>query len=297
VQTEIELRWMRFVVAVAEERNFTRAAMRCHISQPALSRRVSEVESVLGTKLFERKTRSVSVTKAGHLFVREARHTLEQSRRTVSLLQAFAKSNEKQALVGVSALADPARLHTLIEQSARTVSGLSLSVRTASTLELMQELLRGNLDLAILDLPAQAKGVRTAPLFSEPLVAAVPEKLFSPKKTQIEWAEFLKLSLTLLTEAVDPARPVIEQHLASVGSRAFRIHDAGGIPELLDQVAIHHRVGLIRQSASRFQRQGVIYKPLSEPMTVGCALAWRCDYHGPAMASFRDALLASSRRP
>jgi len=78
---------MRFVVAVAEERNFTRAAMRCHISQPALSRRVSEVESVLGARLFERRTRSVSITKAGHLFIREARRTLEQGQRTVSLVR------------------------------------------------------------------------------------------------------------------------------------------------------------------------------------------------------------------
>ena len=81
MQAEIELRGMWFVVAVAEERNFSRAANRCNIAQPALSRRVKEVEEALGTKLFERQTRSVSVTAAGKVFVREARRALEQSRR------------------------------------------------------------------------------------------------------------------------------------------------------------------------------------------------------------------------
>jgi hypothetical protein len=61
VQAEIELRWMRYVVAVAEERNFTRAALRCHVTQPALSRQIAVVEATLGAKLFERRTRSVIV--------------------------------------------------------------------------------------------------------------------------------------------------------------------------------------------------------------------------------------------
>jgi DNA-binding transcriptional LysR family regulator len=258
---------------------------------------VSEVESLLGATLFERRTRSVSITKAGHLFVREARRTLEQSRRTVSLLQAFAKSNERQASIGVSALADPARLHTLIEQSARTVSGLSLSLCTANTPELMQGVLRGDLDLAVLDLPVRAKGVRAAPLFSETLIAAVPEKLFSPKKAEVNWVDLLQLSLTLLAEAADPVRSMIEHQLASAGSRAFRIHDAGSIPELLDQVAIHHRVGLMRQSTSRFQCAGVGYKPVNAPFQLGCALAWRAENRRPAVASLRDAILAFSQRP
>lgn len=71
---------MQFVVAVAEERSFTRAANRCNVTQPALSRRVQEVEEALGIRLFERQTRRVTVTPAGKLFVREARRALEQKR-------------------------------------------------------------------------------------------------------------------------------------------------------------------------------------------------------------------------
>jgi hypothetical protein len=77
VPVEIELRKMRFIVAIAEERNFTRAAVRCHITQPALSRQVAEVEQLLGAKLFERRSRHVEITRPGGIFAREARRALE----------------------------------------------------------------------------------------------------------------------------------------------------------------------------------------------------------------------------
>ncbi len=287
---------MRFVVAVAEERNFTRAAMRCNISQPALSRRVSEVESALGTKLFERRTRSVRITRAGHLFVREARRTLEQSRRAVSLVRAFVKSHEAPVSLGFSALADPATLRSLIEQSVRTVAGMSLATHSANTPELMRDLLRSDVDLAIVDLPIRARSIRLAPLFTEPLIAALPEKLTSPKMAAVDLAELLKFPLTLLADSSDPARTLIEQHLSFVGTRAFRIHDCASVHELLDAVALDGRVGLIRQSASRFQREGVLYKLLSKPIQVGSALAWCADDRRPKLLSFRSALIAFSRQ-
>jgi DNA-binding transcriptional LysR family regulator len=98
---------MALVVAVAKEGNFSRAAVPCHISQPALSRQIGNAEEALGTKLFERRSRSAVLTPAGKLFVREARHTLEQGRRTASLVQAFAERQERPVVVGLSLLADP----------------------------------------------------------------------------------------------------------------------------------------------------------------------------------------------
>lgn len=223
---------MRFVVAVAEERNFTRAAERCHVSQPALSRQVKDVESVLGAKLFERRTRSVSITKAGHLFVREARRTLEQGHRTVSLVQAFAKQEECPIVIGLSALSDLPRVQTFIEQTKRTVRGLSFAIHTADTPELMQGLLRGEVDVAVVDLPTRERGVRCASLFTEPLVAVLPERLLSTKRPTMSLSvvELLKSPRALLAQSIDPGRAVIERHLSTLGTRAFRIHDANGAP-------------------------------------------------------------------
>jgi hypothetical protein len=101
----------------------------------------------------------------------------------------------------------------------------------------------------------------------------------------------------LLSAHIDPVRTVIEQALSSAGARAFKIRDAVNIPELLDEVAIHGRFGLLRQSSMRFQRQGVVYKAVADPIQVGYALAWRSDDRRPAVVSLRDTLLAFSRQP
>jgi DNA-binding transcriptional LysR family regulator len=297
MQAEIELRWMRLVVAVAEERNFTRAATRCHISQPALSKRVREIEAALGTRLFERHTRSVRITQAGDLFAREARRTIEQANRTVSLVRALATQEQRPVVLGVSSLSDQPRVQLLTQSAARAKSAPSFITHTEDTPELILGLLRGERDLTVVDLPTRSKGLRLASLFSEPLVAVLPERLTLPRKQTIRLAELVRFPLVLLSSTVDPARAVIDQNLSSVGTRAFRIYDTSSVNELLDQVAIHRRAGLLRQSATRFQRQGVVYKPLVEPITVGCGLAWRTDNRSPTMIAFRDLLLTFARQP
>ncbi len=243
---------MQFVVAVAEERNFSRAALRCNISQPALSRQVAAVESTLGTKLFERHTRSVRITSAGQLFVREARRTLEQSRRTVSLLQALAQRQTRPLVIGLSKLADLPSLNILMERAQRSTPAITTSLHLAYTQQLMLGLQRGDVDLAVLDLPAQQRGIRTHALSTEPLIAAFPERLHSPKQPADRLAELNTLPLVLLSHAIDPGRGAIEQALSLAGTRAFKIHDVTSIPELLDEVVLHGRLGLMRQSATRF---------------------------------------------
>ena len=107
------------------------------------------------------------------------------------------------------------------------------------------------------------------------------------------------MPMVLLSESVDPGRAVMERAINVVGARAFKIHNVESIPQLLDEVALHHRIGLLRQSATRFQRQGVIYKPLSDSIPMGCALGCRNEHraHWPALESFRDALIASFQQP
>ncbi len=146
-------------------------------------------------------------------------------------------------------------------------------------------------------MPTQARGIRFQPLAAESLVAVLPEKLTLSKQSAVQIAELHSAPLVLLSPDIDPGRAVIDQALSSVGARAFKIRDAASIPELLDEVAVHGRLGLLRQSATRFQRQGVVYKPLADSPQVGCALAWRADDRRTALGSLRDALIAFSRQP
>lgn len=283
---------MRFAVAVAEERNFTRAAARCHITQPALSRQVSELEQELGTKLFERGTRKVAVTPSGHIFVREARRALEHSARTVSFVQAFSARNVRPVVVGVSLLADVPRLQPVLDQARNQVKGLRVQLERDHGPSLVRALSRGDCDLILTEGSVRERGIQHTSMFTEPNVVALPDKFRIPKQPSVSLKSLVRSPLVLISSNVDLGRAAVDQALDTTGTRSFKIHEAGLVSELLDEVALHGLVGLLRQSSTRFHRQGVVYKQLSEPVEARCVLAWRKDNLWPTLVSLRDAILA-----
>src|SRR4051794_28747004 len=97
---DLELRHLRAVVAVAEERHFTRAALRLGIAQPALSQQIRRIEDLLGVALFVRTSRRVTVTEAGQAVVEEARRTLEHAARTVEAAALAARGEVGRLAVG-----------------------------------------------------------------------------------------------------------------------------------------------------------------------------------------------------
>jgi len=199
-------------------------------------------------------------------------------------------------VIGLSPLADLPRFHTLIQRAQRLTPAVSVSIRTAYTPELVSALLRGDMNLAVVDLPTQERGIRIHPLATKSLVAVLPERFDAPKRPAIELGKLNTAPLVLLSGAIDPGRAVIDRVLSSAGSRAFKIHDVGSIPELLDEVALQGRCGLLRRSSTRFLRQGVVYKSLSEPIQLGSALAWRADNRWTSFISVRDVIIAFSQQ-
>src|ERR1041385_656850 len=102
----MELRHLRYVVAVADTLHFRRAAERLHISQPPLSQQIQQLENELGVKLFQRTKRQVQVTEAGKLFVEEARLILAQSEHAARVATRVKKGETGQLVIGVAGPAD-----------------------------------------------------------------------------------------------------------------------------------------------------------------------------------------------
>jgi DNA-binding transcriptional LysR family regulator len=115
MEAKIDLRHMRPFLAISEERNFSRAALRSHISQSALSKQIKGVETKLETKVFDRQTRQVVLTKAGRVFKREVIQTLDHSHGAVSLVRAIVKAEEEPIRIGISMLTDRSRPHHPLE--------------------------------------------------------------------------------------------------------------------------------------------------------------------------------------
>jgi LysR family transcriptional regulator, hydrogen peroxide-inducible genes activator len=170
----LSLRDLEYVVAVAEERHFGRAAERCNVSQPALSAQIRKLEDTLGLVLFERTSRRVLLTEHGDAVVRQARVVLEEAQKLLWIAQrADPPLSGRFALGAIQTLGPylfPLILRSLREQFPR----LSLHLTEGHTVDLVAAVRDGRMDAALLSLPLEAPGVILTPLFDEPLLVACP---------------------------------------------------------------------------------------------------------------------------
>ena len=167
---------LRYVVAVARERHFGRAAQACHASQPTLSVAVRKFEQELGVRLFERGASEVTPTAIGERVVAQAQRVLEQA----SALREIARLG-RDPLSGPLRLAaiytvGPYLLPSLVRQLQRDAPQMPLLLNENFTVRLLEMLRNGDIDAAVLALPLPETGLAVQPLYDEPFVLAVPRE-------------------------------------------------------------------------------------------------------------------------
>ena len=167
---------LRYIVAVARERHFGRAAEACNVSQPTLSVSIKNLEEELDLKIFERGASEVSVTPLGDEIVRQAQSVLEQ----VGALKAIAKRGKDPVSgplrLGVIYTIGPYLLPDLVRQAIERVPQMPLLLQEHFTAKLLDMLRTGELDCAIMAEPFPDTGLAIAPLYDEPFMAAVPKR-------------------------------------------------------------------------------------------------------------------------
>ncbi|MBS1801241.1 MAG: LysR family transcriptional regulator [Acidobacteria bacterium] len=296
MQTEIELRQMRYFLAVAEERSFTRAAKRCHVAQSSLWRQVRAVEVSLEAQLFERLPREVRLTQAGRIFEKEANKTLEHSRRAVSLVHALNREKEQKLRIGLSTLCNLPRIRTLVEAAQKASEPVAVECVTIYTPELLLALHRGRLDLAVVDLPLRSRGIAFHPILSEALIAVLPKSHPLVQRPMVRLFELKKEQIVMVSRQIDPGAVSTEAMLLKTGIEASSILPVASLIELLDHVPAHRSIGLMRSSAGRMKRDDVLYKPLADSIQLETAIAWRTENRSSQILSFRDAMIAFGQR-
>ncbi len=165
---------LKYIVAVAREKHFGRAAEACYVSQPTLSVAVKKREEELDVKLFERSASEVSVTSLGEEIVRQAQSVLEQA----AAIKEIAKRG-KDPLAGVLTLGviytiGPYLLPDLVRHAIKRTPQMPLMLQENFTVKLLEMLRTGEIDCAILAEPFPDTGLAIAPLYDEPFMAAVP---------------------------------------------------------------------------------------------------------------------------
>ncbi len=167
---------LRYVVAVAEERHFGRAAERCFVSQPSLSASVKNLEEELGVKLFERGKRGVFLTGAGEQIVTQARRALEEAERVKVVARQGRDPLKGTLRLGVIHTVAPYLLPDLVATLRRIAPEMPLDVEENITANLDRMLRAGELDAVILALPYDGQGIETVPLYEEAFQVATPAK-------------------------------------------------------------------------------------------------------------------------
>lgn len=172
----LTLKHLRYVVAVADQGHFGRAADTCSVSQPALSMQIKELEGALGAVLFDRGARGVQTTALGARFVERARLILREVDELGHLARAAQDGLSGPLRLGVIPTIAPYLLPRLIGVLGQSHPGLELNLRETITPQLLDELANGQLDAAILALPLGDNRFVEAPLFTERFVLVRPIK-------------------------------------------------------------------------------------------------------------------------
>jgi DNA-binding transcriptional LysR family regulator len=260
----IEARYHQAVVALAEELNYTRAADRVGISQPALTKQIMELEKTLGYLLFERDRKHVVLTQAGEVFAEEARLALMHSERAVHLGRAANHGREHIVAVGRTPFTDPDLVSSLFAIRLPLYPTLRIQLESAFVLDLVRSVATAALDAAIVTEVPETKGITQVPLASAPLHIGLRESHPAAKLDRVHlrdigdanWAMFAKRVHPLV---YDTLFRVVEQEQVKIKE----LHHFMSVNEAIALVTEQDCIAIVTASASRqLHHQGVVFRPL-----------------------------------
>lgn len=294
----MELRHLRYFVAVADALSFARAARALNLSQPPLSRQIRALEEELGTALFARTKRSVQLTPAGAALLPEARRLLRDADGLKAGAQRIAAGEVGTLALGFISVAAYNLLPELAPEFRRRHPGVKLVLQEATSDVLLGALRQGELDVVLVLPPVEAPGLEYVPLVHDTLIAALPagsahaRTKGSIRPASLAGEPFIlfprKVGASLYDAIVDACRragfaPRIEQ-------------EAIQMQTIVSLVAAGMGVALVPASLEHLRRTGVVYRPLAERgARVEIGIAWRAGEASPVVRAF--VALARERHP
>jgi LysR family hydrogen peroxide-inducible transcriptional activator len=191
---------LKYIVAVAREKHFGKAADACYVSQPTLSVAIKKLEEELDVKLFERSANEVTVTPLGEEIVQQAQSVLEQAANIKEIAKRGKDPLAGPLRLGVIYTIAPYLLPALVRQTIERTPQMPLMLQENFTVKLLEMLRTGEIDCAIMAEPFPDTGLAIAPLYDEPFMAAVPSAHALAKRDTVT-AEALKAETLLLLGA------------------------------------------------------------------------------------------------
>ncbi len=262
----MELRQLKYFVAVAEERSFGRAAKRLHMSQPPLSTQIKDLENELGVTLLSRSTRRVDLTDSGRTFLSRAREILASVEEAGAEARGAGSGLRGRLEIGFVSSATLSLLPPALQRFRERFGGVELDLRELSSVEQVEALYEEGIRVGLVRLPMRAPGIKFEPILAEPLVVALPVGHPLEYSQKIPLDEVAGLPLIFFQRRLEPgSHGQIVELLGRVGALPKVAQYSVHLQTVIGLVASGMGVAILAESARRLHREGVVYRPLDVP--------------------------------
>jgi len=289
----MELRHLRYFLAVAEARSFTRAAERLHVTQPTLSHQIKQLEALVGTVLFERSAKDVELTAAGQLFKPYCERVLKEldaSTLAISELEGLMRGTLRMAVFHSFS---HSMLPPILSEFALHYPGVNVTARLVPRADMERDLVNGDLDMAVAYISDDNEQIVSERLFDEELVLVVGSKHPHAGRKAIPMRELDSLPLVLLTPEFG-ARQFVDRFFAETALRPHVVLEMNAIEPILATIR-HSGLASVLSAGAIVDTSGLQIVRLTDPAprrSVG--ILWRRNGHrSPAAQRMAELIKAA----
>lgn len=293
----IELRQLRYFVAVAEELHFGRAAQKLHMTQPPLSQAIQGLEAELGAALFHRTTRQIQLSVAGAVLLPEAKRLIAQAELLPAMAQRAAAGSIGELKLAFISIADYSILPPTLRQFRQHFAQVKIVLSEATTDRQLDLLENGEIDVGLLipPIPERLQDIlHYRKLRRENLILALPDGA-EKRSFPSQLSSYKDLPLILFPRKIAPAlHDTVLGCFREAGLTPVIAQEAIQMQTIIALVSANMGMALVPESVANLQRPGVHYQrlDLSNSMqdSVELGIAWRRDSNSPVIQAFLDLL-------
>jgi DNA-binding transcriptional LysR family regulator len=284
---QLELRHLRYFLAVAETLHFGKAAAQLGMAQPPLSQQIKNLESIVGHRLFDRTTRGVRLTVVGQYLLGRARKTLDRIDQDVEMARRLGNGQEGVLSVGFSGSVMFTRLPFVIERYRSLYPKVELQLQELATAEQMGALKEGALDLGFLRDGEQDSAIRIEPLISERFVAILPKQHPLAGRKSLRPADLREEPFVFYARKMGPR--AFDRMIACCEADGFRpriVQDTPQWPTAVRLIAAGVGVSIAPTCVSSLAMPNVVYKRLRSAHRTSIDIGIRRDLDSPIAEAF-----------
>jgi DNA-binding transcriptional LysR family regulator len=295
----IDLRQLRYFLAVCEELNFSRAALRLHISQPPLSRQIHQLEDQLGVQLFNRHKSGVTLTEAGKAFLPEVKKTLLQAEKAIAVARSKRSIDAGKFVIGYTTVFERSAIPDVTKEMQQRFTGWQILSKGNYSVNLVREVKNGTMDAAFVGLHTETQDLAVEKIIDDPLVVALPAGHKLATKRSISFDDLRSEPMFWFERRMNPG--FYDHCQAFFQSIDFTLNAIAEPPDhhiMLGLIAEGKGIALVPASLQCIKRQGVVFRKLKEEskrLSMGIAVVWSRENQSPALLFFLELIRAQKQ--